>query len=93
MSISSDSKLTAAELKAEGNQLFRQKKYDQATIKFTKAIELDRSNAVIYANRAACHLALKRHNDALSDAIKATEQDPDFPKAWGRLGAAHDVGL
>jgi Flp pilus assembly protein TadD len=57
---SSDSKLTAVELKAEGNKLFGQKKYDQAAIKFTKAIELDRSNAVLYSNRAACHLALKR---------------------------------
>jgi Flp pilus assembly protein TadD len=60
MSQSSDSKLTAVELKAEGNEFFRQKKYDQAAIKFTKAIDLDRSNAVLYANRAACHLALKR---------------------------------
>jgi Flp pilus assembly protein TadD len=60
MSQSSDSKLTAVELKAEGNELFRQKKYIQAAINFTKAIQLDRSNAVLYSNRAACHLALKR---------------------------------
>lgn len=52
--------LTAVELKAEGNKLFGRKKYDQASIKFTKAIELDRGNAVLYANRAACYLALKR---------------------------------
>jgi len=50
----------AAELKSEGNKLFGQKKYDQAAVKFTKAIELDRSNAILYANRAACYLALKR---------------------------------
>jgi len=60
MSQSSDSKLTAVELKAEANEFFGQKKYDQAAIKYTKAIELDRSNAVLYANRAACHLALRR---------------------------------
>jgi len=50
----------AAELKAEGNNLFGQKKYDQAAVKFTEAIELDRSNAILYANRAACYLALKQ---------------------------------
>ncbi len=60
MSQSSDSKLTTVDLKAKGNELFRQKKYDQAAINFTKAIELDRSNAVLYGNRAACHLALKQ---------------------------------
>jgi stress-induced-phosphoprotein 1 len=54
------SELKAVELKAEGNKLFVQKKYDQAAIKFTKAIELDRGSAVLYANRAACNLALKR---------------------------------
>lgn len=68
---SSDSKLAAVELKDEGNQLFRLGKYDQAAIKFTKAIELDRSNAVLYANRAACHLALKRFVSlTLSTSIK-----------------------
>jgi tetratricopeptide (TPR) repeat protein len=56
----SHSKLTAAGLKAEGNELFGRKKYDQAAIKYTKAIELDGNNAVLYANRVACHLALKR---------------------------------
>lgn len=60
MSQSSDSNLTAVELKAEGNKLFGQKKYIEAAVKFTKAIQLDRGNAVLYSNRAACHLALKR---------------------------------
>ena len=73
MSQSSDSKLTAVELKAKGNELFGQRKYDQAAKKFTKAIELDSSNAVLYANRAACHLALKRfvspHNINFSQTI------------------------
>ena len=74
MSQLSDSKLMAVELKAEGNELFRQKKYDQAAIKFTKAIELDGSNSVLYANRAACHLALKRfvfpHNISFNQTFK-----------------------
>ena len=60
MSQSSDSNLTALELKAEGNELFGQKKYIEAAIKYTKAIQLDGVNAVLYCNRAACHLALKR---------------------------------
>jgi stress-induced-phosphoprotein 1 len=50
----------AVELKAEGNELFIQKQYDQAARKFTQAIELDGTNAILYANRAACHQLLKR---------------------------------
>jgi tetratricopeptide (TPR) repeat protein len=83
---SSDSKLTAVELKEEGNQLFRLGKFDQAAIKFTKAIELDRSNAVLYANRAACHLALKRF--VFPYTIDLTQTFDDF---WRHEDALYDA--
>jgi stress-induced-phosphoprotein 1 len=52
-----------SELKDQGNQLFRKKDYTNAISKFTEALELDGgSNAVLLANRAACHLALKRYD-------------------------------
>jgi len=90
----SKSSETVAGLKEEGNKLFSQKKYAEAASKYTDAIRLgsDNSvNAVLYCNRAACSLALKRHDDALSESKKAVELDPHFAKAWGRLGAAHDA--
>ena len=53
---------TSSELKDQGNELFRKKDYKNAISKFTEALELDGgSNAVLLANRAACHLALKRY--------------------------------
>jgi Flp pilus assembly protein TadD len=51
---------TADRLKAEGNTLFQQRKYDHARDKYTAAIELDGENAILYANRAACELSLKK---------------------------------
>jgi hypothetical protein len=50
----------SAQLKAEGNALFSQKKYALASVKYGEAIDLDGDNAVLYANRAACFLSLKR---------------------------------
>jgi hypothetical protein len=51
---------SAATLKEEGNTLFTQKKYKEARIKYTLAIGLDPSNPVLFANRAACNLSLKK---------------------------------
>ncbi|KIJ94563.1 hypothetical protein K443DRAFT_355043 [Laccaria amethystina LaAM-08-1] len=80
----------AIQLKEEGNKLFSLKKYDEAIEKFTKAISLDGQNAVFYANRSASYWALKRHQDVIDDAKKATELDPKYVKAWLRMGDAHD---
>jgi Flp pilus assembly protein TadD len=47
-------------LKDEGNALFKQKRFREAHQKYTWAIELDSNNAIIFANRAACSLSLKK---------------------------------
>lgn len=50
----------AAQLKEEGNKFYAQQDYAQAHTKYTEAIAEDATNAVLYANRAACSLAMKR---------------------------------
>lgn len=55
-----DLKVRAALLKTEGNTFFVAKKWIKAQSKFTEAIELDKENAVLYSNRAACCLQLGR---------------------------------
>ena len=47
-------------LKAQGNELYRKLEYSAAHRKYTEAIELNPKNAVLYANRAAVLLALKK---------------------------------
>ncbi|KAF9041911.1 hypothetical protein BDZ89DRAFT_1034726 [Hymenopellis radicata] len=49
-------------------------------MKYTKAIALDEKNAILYANR---------YTEALADAITATQLDPTYSKAWGRVGDAY----
>ncbi|KDQ19786.1 hypothetical protein BOTBODRAFT_27211 [Botryobasidium botryosum FD-172 SS1] len=80
--------------KDEGNALFAKKEYAAAYEKYTDAIREDGTNAVLYANRAACSLNMKSYLDAVDDSEKATEIDPKYSKAWGRLAtAAHQLAL
>lgn len=45
-------------LKDEGNALFTHKQYGPASVKYSEALRIDDNNAVLYANRAACRLAV-----------------------------------
>lgn len=51
---------TAVQFKDEGNKLYVARDYAAAYIKYSKAIELDGTVAMFWANRAACLLAMKR---------------------------------
>ncbi|KAJ4332551.1 Hsp90 cochaperone [Didymella glomerata] len=80
-------------LKAEGNKLFAEKKFEESIEKFSQAIELDSSNHVLYSNRSGAYASLKDWEKALEDANKTTEIKPDWAKGWGRKGTAlHGTG-
>ena len=59
----------SAQLKEEGNKFFSQQDYVQAFIKYSDAITMDSSNAVLFANRAACNLAMKKYDTAETAVI------------------------
>ena len=44
----------ATKLKEEGNALFNQKNFEAAYDKYSEALKADSTNAIVYANRAAC---------------------------------------
>ncbi|KAM5537085.1 hypothetical protein V8D89_009231 [Ganoderma adspersum] len=90
-------------LKAEGNELFSKKDFTGAYQKYTEAIQHDGKNAVLYCNRAASAFGLGRCEDdstrssprslsnrtsSKSFLLQATELDPSYAKAWGRLAQA-----
>ncbi|KAL1749084.1 putative stress-induced protein STI1 [Schizophyllum fasciatum] len=83
-----DEKAKADKLKAEGNSLMSAKKYDEAIEAYTKAIGLDPSNPVYYSNRAAAYSSKQDHLSAVGDAEMAISVDPNFIKAYHRLGHA-----
>lgn len=62
-------KITQAnELKDQGNKAFQAKDYDTAIDLFTKAIELDPQNHVLFSNRSAAKAGKKQWAAALEDA-------------------------
>lgn len=57
---SSDEQIQGAEaLKAEANALHMQGQHRAAYIKYSEAIKLNGSNAILFANRAATSMAMK----------------------------------
>ncbi|KAL8896264.1 MAG: hypothetical protein Q9192_003183 [Flavoplaca navasiana] len=83
----------ADSLKAEGNKAFAAKNFDEAIDKFSKAIDIEPENHVLYSNRSGAYASLKNFDKALEDATKTTEIKPDWAKGWGRKGAAlHGTG-
>ncbi|TFL00643.1 hypothetical protein BDV98DRAFT_107946 [Pterulicium gracile] len=67
--------------KDKGNKAFAAKDYDTANEWFSKAIEADPSNHVLFSNRSACYAAKKNWGVALEDA-KNQDANPDT----GNLG-------
>ncbi|CAJ0913266.1 4209_t:CDS:10, partial [Entrophospora sp. SA101] len=84
----------AEEFKKQGNTAFTNKEYEKAIDFFSKAIELDPSNHVLYSNRSASYASLKQYDDALKDADKTIELKKRLAKSIIiRKGAAlHGMG-
>ncbi|KAK7464813.1 hypothetical protein VKT23_006019 [Stygiomarasmius scandens] len=78
-------------LKDIANRLFREQKYPQASEVYTNAINLDKTNATLWANRAACRHAMKLYIGAVYDAEKAVQLDPNYTKAHARVAWARDA--
>ena len=79
---------TAADLKAKGNAAFASKDYHAAIRFYSDAIVLDRSNHVLFSNRAASALALKNWQAALEDAKQTVSLNPNWPKGYSRYAQA-----
>ncbi|KAL5530275.1 STI1 [Sanghuangporus sanghuang] len=75
-------------LKDQGNKAFAAKDYDKAIVLFSKAIQLDPSNHVLYSNRSAAHAGKKDWQTALEDAEACIKANPSWSKGYARKGAA-----
>ncbi|RKO90553.1 hypothetical protein BDK51DRAFT_17541, partial [Blyttiomyces helicus] len=83
----------AVDLKTQGNAAFSSGDFKTAIELFSKAIELDPSNHVLYSNRSASYASLKEYQKAADDAEKTVQIKPDWAKGYSRKGAAlHGLG-
>lgn len=78
----------AEELKLEGNKAMARKDLTAAIENYSEAIKLAPKNAVYFSNRAAAYSSLRDHESAVKDAEAAIEIDPNYSKAYSRLGLA-----
>ncbi|CAM9548458.1 unnamed protein product, partial [Heterosigma akashiwo] len=87
----------AARLKAEGTELFKEKKYGEAADKYIEAAEYtedcesDEADTLFTTsnlNAAQCYLSLKNYADAAAKAGEVIKKDPDNLKALYRRGLA-----
>ena len=74
--------------KAQGNEHFKNRAWDDAIEAFTRAIAIDGTNHVYYSNRSAAYAGAERWSEAVKDAEKTIELNPTFAKGYSRKGGA-----
>lgn len=85
---------SAEQVKAEGNKHFQSGDYRKAVRLYTKAIDMDSTNAALYSNRSAAYLlggkqmGIDTRNMALRDAEKVIKLKPTWFKGFSRRGDA-----
>ena len=82
---------TVDSAKAKGNACMSSKDVMGAVEWYTKGIQLDPNNHVLYSNRSAAYLSAGKGDEALSDATKCIELNATWPKGYCRKGAAWPV--
>jgi small glutamine-rich tetratricopeptide repeat-containing protein alpha len=79
--------IEANKLKEEGNELVKQSKFSEAILKYNEAIKRNR-DPVYFCNRAAAYCRLEQYDLAIQDCRTALALDPNYAKAYGRMGVA-----
>jgi tetratricopeptide (TPR) repeat protein len=83
--------------KEEGNQFYKEKKYDEASCCYSRAISLCpdiESNkdhlSVFFGNRAACYFAMEEYELVVEDCSFSLERKPNHPKILMRRSQAYE---
>ncbi|GMI90869.1 tetratricopeptide repeat 8 [Hibiscus trionum] len=84
-----DRKTLADTFKSQGNRAMQSKLYSDAIELYSIAVSLCDDNAVYYCNRAAAYTQIHKYNEAIRDCLKSIEIDPNYSKAYSRLGLAY----
>lgn len=78
----------ADEWKAKGNKALTEGRVEEAIEAYTKGIEINAENHILYSNRSAAYCKNEEYLEALSDAEKVIELQPKWPKGYSRKGSA-----
>jgi len=83
-----DNKKLAEQEKDLGNAALAKNDTEGAIKHYSKAIELDPANQVMYSNRSAAYTKVKKYNEAVADADKAIQLSPGWSRGYSRKGTA-----
>ncbi|KAI6183459.1 RPAP3-C domain-containing protein [Aphelenchoides bicaudatus] len=64
----------------EGNEHFKQKRFNKAVLCYSKALDIE-VTPVLLSNRAQAYLKMESYERALSDSTEALLRDPKLVKA------------
>ena len=79
------------QLKELGNNQFKSQNYSSAIDYYTRGIELNPSEPVLYANRATCFKCLGRYKESVSDYQKAIQLGPRNTKNLKKLASVYVI--
>lgn len=74
-------------LKEKGNAALTAGRNEEAIEAYSKAIDLDKSNHVLYSNRSAAYLKAGKFQESLDDAEKTIQLNSTWPKGYSRKGS------
>jgi len=86
---SDEAKAQAAKIKSEANKAFTSHNFPEAANLYSKALELNPTDATIWSNRAYTRTKLEEHGYALNDANMAIQLDPKYSKAYYRRATCY----
>ena len=79
------------DMKERGNALFKNQNYSAAADYYTRGIEINSTEPVLYANRGTCLKLLGKYKEALSDYKKAVQLNPKNTKNMKKLSSIYII--
>ena len=79
------------QMKELGNTQFKNKNYSAAVDYYTRGIDLNPSEPVLYANRGTCLKCLGKYKESLSDYKKAVQLGPRNTKNMKKLASVYTI--
>jgi tetratricopeptide (TPR) repeat protein len=76
------------EIKDRAKRSIGVKNYPEAIQLYSKAIELQPDDAILFSNRSMCYCQMNKGGEALEDSEKSILRDPNYAKAYYRKGSA-----
>ncbi|CAH0698431.1 unnamed protein product [Spodoptera exigua] len=89
-------RIIAEELKKAGNDAFKDGDYERSIEKYTEGLrtcplQFAQQRSVLYCNRSAAKMKLKKYKQAIKDCTKAIELDENYVKAYIRRAQSYEA--